>query len=248
MTPSILLFAATGLVLGSFGNVLISRIKSGESIFGRSHCTTCKRTLRWYELFPIVSYCLLEGRCKGCKKQISAQYPLVEFLSMAAFVLALFLNPANVPVAFFTGAALYFLLLACAYDALHQHIPDTFTFMIVLMAVVIVLLSGDALSSVLGLLIALVWFGGQWIVSRGTSVGTGDIFLAATLGFWLGWQHTIMMIIGSYMVGALIVVCLIVSGRISLKHKKRIAFAPFLGVSTVLTLIGVGDVYLMLIS
>jgi prepilin signal peptidase PulO-like enzyme (type II secretory pathway) len=57
-----------------------------------------------------------------------------------------------------------------------------------------------------------------------------------------------MMIIGSYMIGAVVTLALIASGKISLKKKKRIAFAPFLGSSTVLVLIGVGDFYLSLIS
>lgn len=248
MTPLFLLFAAIGLVLGSFGNVLICRIRSNERIFGRSRCTTCHRTLHATELFPIVSYCFLGGRCSGCKKPISAQYPLVEFGSMCAFVLGLYLHMNDPLIGFFTASALYFLFLACAYDALYQQIPDVFTLLVGLMGIVLVLLDGDALSSTLGVGVALVWFGGQWAVSRGTSVGTGDIFLAAALGFWLGWLHLIMMIVGSYMIGAVIIVALIACGRISLKNTKRIAFAPFLGASTVMVLLGVGDLYLSLIS
>ncbi len=79
--------ALVGAVIGSFGNVLILRIPEGESITGRSACPRCHRRIRWFDLIPVVSYVLLFGRCRGCKRRISAQYPLVEAATAVAFVL-----------------------------------------------------------------------------------------------------------------------------------------------------------------
>ena len=79
-------FGATilGLILGSFYNVCIHRYVSGESIlFPPSHCPHCLHRLAWYELFPVVSYLCLRGRCSYCGVRISLQYPLVELLSGA---------------------------------------------------------------------------------------------------------------------------------------------------------------------
>ena len=58
----ILLF---GLVIGSFLNVCIYRIPEKQSIVtGRSHCRSCLRVLKWYELIPVASY--LRKDSTGC--------------------------------------------------------------------------------------------------------------------------------------------------------------------------------------
>src|SRR3989344_5778269 len=80
--------AIIGLVIGSFLNVLIDRLPIGEDVFiTRSHCDSCKKTLRWYELVPLVSYVFLVGKCQRCKHPLSIQYPLIELVTAASLVL-----------------------------------------------------------------------------------------------------------------------------------------------------------------
>lgn len=77
-----------GSVVGSFLNVVIYRLPREESIvFPASHCPICKEDIKWYDNIPILSYYLLKGRCRNCKSKISIQYPIVEFLTAAIFVL-----------------------------------------------------------------------------------------------------------------------------------------------------------------
>lgn len=244
MQPLSVLFALFGLALGSFGNVLLYRIRSGEAIFGRSHCPGCKRPLRAFELVPVLSYLCLGGKCKRCHAEISVQYPVVEAASCILFLLAITLLPLDPLGAFLLAMVLYFLLLACAYDYLYQHIPDAFTFLLALSAVMIVLRSGAYIDAAIGVSIALLWFGGQWLVTRKKAVGTGDIFLAAALGIFLG-KGTVTMIILSYMVGAIILLILLASKSLP-RTRTRIAFAPFLGIATLLTIAGVGQWYMSL--
>jgi leader peptidase (prepilin peptidase)/N-methyltransferase len=76
-----------GLSVGSFMNVCIYRIPSGESIVtGSSHCTSCRIPIKWYDLIPVLSYILLKGRCRNCKSSISIRYPIVEFANGAAWL------------------------------------------------------------------------------------------------------------------------------------------------------------------
>ena len=71
-----------GLVIGSFLNVVILRLPQGASItLPRSHCPNCKQMIHWYDNVPVMSYLLLRGRCRHCKKRISARYPFIEALS-----------------------------------------------------------------------------------------------------------------------------------------------------------------------
>ncbi len=67
-----------GLVLGSFIKVLADRSLSKQSFWGRSYCTYCKKTIKWYDLFPVISYILLKARCKNCHKKLSIEYLLME--------------------------------------------------------------------------------------------------------------------------------------------------------------------------
>ena len=72
-------FFMIGAVLGSFYNVLGIRIVKHESIvMPRSHCDKCGHILKWYELIPIISFILLQGRCRQCKTKLSWLYPFSE--------------------------------------------------------------------------------------------------------------------------------------------------------------------------
>ncbi|MFH1990657.1 MAG: prepilin peptidase, partial [Patescibacteria group bacterium] len=77
-----------GLVFGSFLNVVIYRLKTRQNIvFGGSFCPECKNKLKWRDLFPLLSFIFLHGRCRYCDKTISWQYPIVEILSGLIWVL-----------------------------------------------------------------------------------------------------------------------------------------------------------------
>jgi len=82
-----------GSAIGSFLNVVICRLETGEGIVKkRSHCVRCGQTLNWYELIPIFSFLGLLGRCRSCREKISWQYPLVEIVTGLLFVLTFYLN------------------------------------------------------------------------------------------------------------------------------------------------------------
>ncbi len=77
-----------GLVLGSFVNAAVWRIKNKKDLLmGRSECTHCHHQLAWYDLVPVFSWLQLGGKCRSCHKPISPQYPLVE-LGVAAYFVA----------------------------------------------------------------------------------------------------------------------------------------------------------------
>ena len=80
-----------GAAIGSFLNVVICRLHSGEKIiWPRSHCPACRHVLNFFDLLPLISFLLLQARCRYCQKKISWQYPLVElsvgWLFVAAFM------------------------------------------------------------------------------------------------------------------------------------------------------------------
>jgi leader peptidase (prepilin peptidase) / N-methyltransferase len=70
-----------GLLLGSLIDCLANRSLTKKSFWGRSYCDSCKKQLKWYDLFPIISYLVLKGQCRYCHKKISAEVLVVEVLS-----------------------------------------------------------------------------------------------------------------------------------------------------------------------
>ena len=104
-----------GAVAGSFLNVVILRLPAeGESIvFPSSRCPKCLQAIRWYDNIPIISFIILNKRCRNCGGPISWQYPLVEF-AMATLSLALVFKfgfTYALPIYFVFTAALLVVIL-----------------------------------------------------------------------------------------------------------------------------------------
>ncbi|MDP2813649.1 MAG: prepilin peptidase, partial [Erysipelotrichaceae bacterium] len=83
-----IIFFIFGSILGSFYNVVIYRLPRKESIVvGSSHCPGCNTPIKPYDLIPILSYFILGGKCRSCKKPYSFRYPLIEFITGCLFAL-----------------------------------------------------------------------------------------------------------------------------------------------------------------
>ena len=68
-----------GGLWGSFANVCIYRLPKDKGVVsGRSHCPKCKKKIIWYDNIPIISYLILNAKCRNCKSRISLQYPIVD--------------------------------------------------------------------------------------------------------------------------------------------------------------------------
>jgi len=214
-----------GAAFGSFGNVLVLRMPKNESINGRSHCPHCGHMLSAWELIPIVSFIMLRGKCRSCSKPIAWQYPLVEFVTGLLFLLAGWWSGFLVPESILLGLVFWAMLLIALIDARTQMIPDAFTVMLLICAVAYRLLLHSLAFD--GALVALIFFGGQWLFSRGQWVGSGDVFLAVALGFLLGsWEHLLLGLMAAYIIGALYVSVLLGLG--TMKRSQHVAFGPFL--------------------
>ena len=46
------------------------------------------KALAWFDLIPVASWVSLGGKCRYCKAPISVQYPAVELLTAALFVIS----------------------------------------------------------------------------------------------------------------------------------------------------------------
>ena len=75
-----------GSIIGSFANVIIYRLPIDKKISkGRSFCPKCKKKINWYDNIPIISFFILNAKCRRCRKPISFRYFFVEAISAFLF-------------------------------------------------------------------------------------------------------------------------------------------------------------------
>ena len=245
-----IIFFIFGLIIGSFLNVVIFRLNTQKSFMsGRSKCLACQKALSWYELFPILSFIFLGGRCKGCKTRISWQYPLVEFLTGLVFA-CLFLKFQDVfytSTFVFAGTMAYYagmfslLIVIAVYDIRHKIIPNALALVFGILAFVGLFLFSDSVfyphlpsiwELLSGVFIALP-FALLWLLSRGTWMGLGDAKLAIGLGWLLGLSRALSGIVLAFWSGAVIGLILIAFSK---KHSMRseLPLAPFMVLGAVI--------------
>ncbi len=122
--PFVFIFAL-GAVVGSFLNVCIHRLPRGESVvFPASRCPRCLAPIKPYDNVPILSWVLLRGRCRSCRRRIPARYPAVELLTALLF-LGLFIRFSSAPGTLAVALAFASSLVVVVFvDIEHQIIPD----------------------------------------------------------------------------------------------------------------------------
>lgn len=229
-------FFLLGLAVGSFLNVVIFRLKYGGSIIlGRSACPQCKNTIAWYDNLPLLSFIVLAGRCRHCRKKISWQYPLVELATGLIFILIFWRFGWSVKTLagiVFAG----FLLVIFIYDFKYYLILDRITIPAMIMAFLFNLYLGFGIGNLaLGVLVGGGFFLVQFLISRSYWVGDGDIRLGALMGIMLGWKMLLVALFLAYVTGAAIGVILIILGK--KKMSSKVPFGTFLSVATLITIL-----------
>ncbi len=236
-----------GASVGSFISVLNDRIKKGKKgiIFGRSACPHCKKKLKSSDLVPLISYMMLKGKCRYCHKKISSHYPALEIISALAFTALYFrfqfFNETENAYAISWPDLLQFLInivyavfmvAIFFFDLVNREIPDLYLFPFIAVTLIGSLIIGTPgiFSMAIALLIALLFFGGQHLVSKGKWLGSGDVYLSAGIALLLGWQAFLISVAVSYLIGGIVSIILLLTKKVS--GDTRVPFAPFLILGT----------------
>jgi len=214
-----------GISIGSFLNVVIYRIPKGESIvFPASKCQSCQTPLKWYHNIPIFAWLVLGGKCAFCNEKISAQYPMVEFLSGVLFVI-LYFKIGLVWYLPFVAASFAALLALVMIDFEYMAVPDSVNFT----ALAFALIQPDFLDA---LMYAAIAAGGLYLIgllssllAKREAMGGADVIVAGTMGALLGFPNFFVAIFLSAilaMVPAMI------------WRDKGVPFVPFLAMATLI--------------
>ena len=224
-----------GVCIGSFLNVCIYRLPLGESLIkSNSHCMTCGTPIRKRDLIPVISWCLLRGKCHACGAKISPRYTVVELLNgicyliiflhfdvvvhplyaalvslmTSALIVVFFMDwdtqLINTWVVIFIGALAIPKYIFCRND-----LEKGFTLPSMILGAFVI--------SIPLLLIALI--------SHEKAMGMGDVYLMAAGGLFLGAPNILIAMLIALIVGS-------VCGLI-IKHANGnsvFAFGPYLSI------------------
>jgi leader peptidase (prepilin peptidase)/N-methyltransferase len=226
--PFIIIYLLFGLVIGSFLNVVIIRLKNAESFLtGYSKCPNCQKRINWFDLIPLISYMILAGRCRYCREKISWQYPIVEAVTALLFVISYFAYGPTYDSALLIAALSLFLILV-VYDLREMEVPEVISWLLIGVALIgrIILHYDQASSIIIGGLISGGVIAVLVYLSKGKWMGDGDIKIAAAIGFLLGFPLAVFGIFASFITGAIVgSVLLIIKAK---KGKDLLPFTPFL--------------------
>lgn len=220
-----------GLVFGSFLFTMAVRLPAGLSVWRRSACDHCSRSIDPAGLIPILGYLIYRGRCKHCGLGISPVYPAMELLN-AVWVYALF---------FKTGWNIEFVHVFLIFETLfliaildfrsYLIFPRPILFGLFVQTIWLFFFDrSEILNSLIGLFLGagiFHWIGYLYQLLRNRiGLGEGDATLLGLIGYFLGWNVLFSTIFWSAIFG-------IVGGGLTLLAKKQslkreIAFGPWL--------------------
>ena len=220
-----------GLVLGSFLNVCILRIPQRKSIvLPASACPNCGAPIHFYDNIPVISYLILQGKCRGCKTKISPMYPVVELLTGFLFLLCYLVFGLSIETLKWCIFSALIVVLVFT-DFRERILPDAINYPGLAIGLLLSLFTAPsdgtagwlarqmfsyppptpAISLADALLGAAVGSSVLWLVSEAyyrlrhrEGMGLGDVKMMLMAGAFLGLKRTVLTILAGSLIGSVL--------------------------------------------
>jgi leader peptidase (prepilin peptidase) / N-methyltransferase len=226
-----------GASLGSFSNVCIYRLpKNKQIVSGRSFCPRCKKYINWFDNLPIISFLLLGGKCRKCKKVILLRYFIVEIITGITLLL-IYLNYNDLSTIIFLSIISLLFIIIFFIDLENFIIPDSLNFSIMALALFKNFLPisntsfiQDINQSIIG---GMVGYSIIWLIiylykmiKKIEGMGLGDAKLMASIGLLFGWHSVPFVLFISALLGLIFVLPSLINKQKNMR--SEIPFGPFI--------------------
>jgi len=246
----ILILFLFGLSVGSFLNVIADRVPAGKSIIHPpSHCFSCGHKLEARDLFPIVSYLLLRGKCRYCGHAIAARSMLVELATGLLFVLAFtaFGVTWQLPAALIYCSLFVVLFITDLEQGILPHIivyPGIAMVLALSLSNPLTGIVPNFIDSAAGLGLSFGFFFLLWAIPgifKKSILGFGDVGMAGLIGASVGFPQVLVALYLAVLAGGLTAALLIVF-KVR-KFNEPLQFGPFLASAGLITLFYGKDIF-----
>ena len=232
----LIIFFVVGTLFGSFFTVVGSRLPNNEDfIRGRSHCDNCKHELSFLDMIPIISYIILHGRCRYCKKKISSLSSYMEFFTGALFSLSYYIFGLSYEL-FISLGIVALLIIISVSDISYFIIPDQVLIFFSGYFIIINCLNNGILYALFSILSGFIMFSVMYLIMllgnflfKKESLGGGDIKLMFLFGIVIGFPLSICDIFLATFIAFPIAVFMLLRRKDNL-----IPFGPFLAMAAIL--------------
>lgn len=216
-----------------------------------STCPHCQHKIRATENIPIFSFLRQGGKCSQCTGQIAYRYPIIEGLTALIGVWV----AVHFGLSYSTAIILLvsFLLIAMiAIDIDKMLLPDQLTLPMLWLGLAastqhLFVSPSDAIVGAIlgyGFLWSVYW--GFKLLTGKEGMGYGDFKLLAAIGAFVGWQHLLIVILLSSVVGVIIGLLLPFFQNAKQTDTSvptsAFPFGPFLGIAGWLTILYGDDI------
>lgn len=209
----------------------------------QSSCPNCDHKIKFYENIPILGWLFLKGKCSGCHQKISAQYPIVEFLTgllTVSVVYVLGLNIEALCFIFFT----WILISLTLIDLEFRILPDELTSPMIWLGLILSYFEIISVSFQAAFLGAIIGYLSLWVINqvallilKKQGIGTGDFKLLAMIGAWQGVGNLFNVILISSVAGAIIGIVVQILRRKKDNQDDAIPYGPFLALGSMIVLL-----------
>lgn len=242
-----------GASIGSFVQVIATRLHVAPIMKSRSKCLSCGEALRVPDLVPIFSYIWLRGKCRYCKSVFGISALVIEsifgfvFVALYHFILA---GQATLWLSFLW--LVYYTLLfgtlgvIALYDKAHRYIPITFLYFYGFLTLIMLLINYIGVPSITTLLapgIVALPFLVIWLITKGKGLGFGDVLLFLGVGAFFGVNQGIAVLLISIWTGALYGLYVKYIGPHKGKSGIAIPFVPFIVLAFIFVLFTDIDIF-----
>lgn len=249
-----------GASIGSFLNALADRIYLHDvTLTGRSRCLSCQKELKFYELFPVLSYLVQRGKCRNCGAHIPYNLFFSELIGGVLFVMVFFKSfPLFGFSSLFYPYFLFLLLIVSCflfiaiYDWKFFIIPDLLVYSLTgLTAVLLFIIFMSNLlgfkyfaysnynmfliQHILSAILLFIFFFAVYFFTKGRGIGGGDVKLSFLIGLLLGAKPSIIFLYAAFFSGAIVSSILLITKSKGLKD--AIPFGPFLSFGVIVALL-----------
>lgn len=235
-----------GASIGSFVQVIATRLYVAPITKGRSKCLACGETLKAKDLVPVLSYLFLGGKCRYCKSKYGVSALIIEILYGAVFFL-LYTHVLLGQVSFLTSllwfmfyTALFVSLGVMAlYDKEHSYVPTNFLILFSVLSTVMYVMrireDQSFATAVSPLIVALPFFA-LWVITKGKGLGFGDVILFLGVGAFFGALQGFAVLVISVWAGALYGLYIKFIKEKQKRNLIAIPFVPFIVLAFIVVL------------